>query len=98
MYSPEKFQIFGQEIQVKYTKNLLQQGAWGTYNHAKKLITIQTHNIDGTELDEDHMSQVFHHELMHCIFDHLGYEELSHNEQLVDQVANCLYQVEKTLE
>ena len=97
MYEPTKFEILGQEIKVKYTKNLLQQNAWGRYTHNKKLIEIQTHNIDGTELDIDHMSQTLMHEMLHCALDYLGYDDLSMNEQFVDQLAQVLWQIEKTM-
>lgn len=97
MYTPNKFEIMGQEIKIKYTNKLLQQNAWGRYSHNKKLIEIQTHNIDGEELDIDHMSQTLIHEITHCALDYLGYDELSCNEQFVDQLAQVLYQIEKTM-
>ena len=40
--------------------------------------------------------QTFWHEFMHCALDQLGYADLNDNEQFVDQMAHCLYQLEKT--
>jgi len=40
--------------------------------------------------------QTFWHEFMHCALDHLGYSELDSNEQFVDQMAQCLYQLQKS--
>ena len=41
-------------------------------------------------------AQTFWHEWMHCALTTLGYSELNNNEQFVDQMAQCLYQLEKT--
>lgn len=40
--------------------------------------------------------QTFWHEFMHCALTNLGYEELNSNEQFVDQMGQCLYQLQKT--
>lgn len=45
---------------------------------------------------KDLMHQTFWHEYVHCALSTLGYEELNSDEQFVDLMAQCLYQLEKT--
>lgn len=96
MYTPTKFEIFGQTITIDYENSIANYGAQGMYIHDKKKIIVCTHNIDGTEHDEDFMSQILKHEQMHAILSFLGYSDLNSNEQFVDQVAQVLHQIEVT--
>jgi len=52
----------------------------------------------GSECSEDYKRQSFYHELIHLIFDTLGYCDLSQNENLVQQFSLLLDQFEQTKE
>lgn len=98
MYEPTQVQIIGQTIEIIYTDELLKRGAWGLYNHPQQKIFIQTKDHTGTELSEDFMTGVLFHELTHAMFDILGYNDLSENEDLVDRVGHVIKQIIETLE
>ena len=52
--------------------------------------------IISKESNKTVQAQTFWHEWMHCALTTLGYSELNNNEQFVDQMAQCLLQLEKT--
>ena len=45
----------------------------------------------------DEKESVFLHELTHCLLEMLEYNELSHNEQLVETFSRALHQAIKTM-
>lgn len=99
MYTPNKFEIMGQKIEIFYTDELLlQRSAWGLYNHPQQKIFIQTKDHHGNELSLDFMTGILYHEITHAIFDILGYSDLSENEDLVDRVGHIIKQIMETLE
>lgn len=84
MKKPVEFQILSSTIKVK---NNCEMSEHGEYCHDTLTIRIR----------KDAHEATFWHEVTHCILDHLGYEDLSKNEQFVDQFGQCLRQLEKTL-
>lgn len=58
----------------------------GLYDHDSKTIYLDN-AVTGSALE-----QTFLHELMHCILQSTGYEELSDDEVLVDMLGELLYQ------
>lgn len=52
--------------------------------------------INGLRCSEDYQRQSFYHELVHHIFDVLGYFDLSEDEKLVQQLGLMFDQFEKT--
>ena len=62
----------------------------GHYYGQEYRITIDKKGVQ--QLQE----QTFWHEFMHCALTHLGYKKLNDNEQFVDQMAQCLYQLQKS--
>lgn len=59
---------------------------WGEIDFNKQII-----KIDST-LQEDKKTQVFLHEIIHGIFDELGFYEQSEDEKLVQSLATALHQ------
>jgi len=97
MYKPKHFQIFGQKIKINYRKDMLGQGALGMYVHDSKRIDIQTHDVEGKEIDEDMLTQILRHEQTHCILSYLSLHELNMDEKFVDNFALCWHQIDKTM-
>ncbi len=89
---PKSFTIFAHKFNVKYSDNLIQrEGAVGIYRHSKNEITVQN-NIKGSNIMESRQEQTYFHELVHCIFDQIGEDELCNNEKLVDMFSQALHQ------
>ena len=97
MYEPTSFEIFGQTIAIKYSNCIRKMGAVGLYCHDSKEITIATHDIDDKEHDEDFLNATLYHETTHCILTYLGLHDLNMNEQMVELIGQCLYQIHKTM-
>ena len=87
---PKSFEQFGRTIKVVQKVKVDNLGSLGEYDEAKGKITIKK------SLSDDDKEQTFLHELVHEIFQSLGYYELSKDEQLVDNFAKLLHQYEKT--
>ena len=84
---PQQFDIMSRTIKIIYDNNLLDVGQHGSYDHdtGKMYIDPKAHY------------STFWHEAVHCILDHLGYEEESKNEQFVEQLGQCICQILQTL-
>ena len=52
--------------------------------------------VISNEATKQVQQETFWHEWMHCALTTLGYSDLNKDEKLVDQMAQCLYQLEKT--
>lgn len=83
---PKRFECMGFTINVKMDE----MSDCGKWHPDKQLIRIAKGNPDQVT------EQTFWHEFMHCALSNLSYDELDSNEQFVDQMAQCLYQLEKT--
>jgi len=86
---PKSFDCMGFEIKVVIDK-IRDAELDGHYSGAKQKITISN------ESNAQVQHQTFWHEWMHCALTTLGYSDLNKDEQFVDQMAQCLYQLEKT--
>ena len=89
MTIPTTFECMGSTVTVSVTADIEEKSV-GRYIPQKLLILVD--NKQPKQLQE----QTFWHEFMHCTLDHLGYKDLDENEQFVDQMAQCLYQLQKT--
>ena len=89
---PQSFQIMGHTVTVKITDDL-PEGADGLWSAGTNEIRICPAS---KKLSKSNQEQIFWHEVVHCIFDMLSYEEYSKDEKLVDRVAQCLYQTQTT--
>lgn len=88
---PKYFYLFGEKIKVSQVNQIDRGKKFGECDFNKNIIRIAK-----TEINQDQRESTFHHELMHMILYHLGYEELSNDEKLVDHLGKALHQVAKT--
>jgi len=84
---PKSFECMGFTVTVEMADMEENYGKW--YSDKRLIKVAKGHSKEVRE-------QTFWHEFMHCALDHLGYGELNENEQFVDQMAHCLYQLQKT--
>lgn len=89
---PKSFTIFGEKHKVSFVKKIDKEDSLGEWNPNKNTIKIKK------GLQEDMKEQTFYHELVHCILQHLSYEELTANEVFVDRFGKVLHQAIKTME
>lgn len=90
---PKSFQLMGHTIKVKITKSV-SEGTVGEWSPGQLEIRIKPVD-DG--ISESYQEQIFWHELTHCIFDLMAYEDHGKDEALVDRIGQCLYQINKTM-
>jgi Zn-dependent peptidase ImmA (M78 family) len=85
---PKKFKLMGAE----YTVNLVGPKKWpddeavGLCNFLNQEISILS------AVSEVQQQQTFCHELVHCILDKMGENDLNDNEQFVDLFGSLLHQ------
>lgn len=91
MKLPQQFQIFGQTVKVK-SMDLTLEECYGRWVHRANEIHLTT------EKTEDGFKQTtWRHEVIHCWLDWLGYQELSKDEKLVDNLASVWMQFDQTV-
>lgn len=88
---PKKFSMGGQEITVRVMKNIEKEGAIGLYRPLHNDIQIQT-QVDKEDIHPSQTELIFWHEFSHCLLSACRREDLSENEELVDLMAEFLYQ------
>jgi len=84
---PKKFILFAENHKVKKVKRIDRHSSEGEWNPFKNEIKILS------TIPKERQGQRYCHELVHCILDHLGYDELSRDEIFVDQFGKCLHQI-----
>jgi len=92
---PHAFQVAGHRVEVRVVK----PSRWkhgddceGIWWPSKKRIELRS-TLKGT-----HREQRFFHELVHCVLDTCGHEQLSKDEGLVDRLGHLLHQAIITFE
>lgn len=94
MKTPKRFSVMGCDISVVYIKDLMAtKDAYGHWHPSRNLIELQ---MPDAQHSEDVIAQAFWHEAFHCILDCLGRERLNKDEAFVEQVGQCLHQLDKT--
>jgi hypothetical protein len=85
---PKEIEVGGQVFKIIHTEDLRKMaGAFGQAH----LMTGEIY-LDTKGTPNDTQAITYYHELMHVIFDTLGEKEMCQNEELVDSVANLLWQ------
>lgn len=93
---PDNFDQHGTTYTVLYNKTMvLEDGFVGTAHERLKTIHIQM-PIEGYEMNREYILTTYYHELIHVILNEAGYNELSKDEQLVDQLGRGLLEYELT--
>lgn len=88
MIIPEKIKIGGQTYKVDITENLFLGAADYSGEIDYKNLTIKI-----LPLAKEKMEVIFLHEMLHGIFEFLGYIE--HDEKKIDELAHALHMVIK---
>ena len=85
---PKKFQLMGATYEVKLVgaKNWPDDEAVGLCNFLNQQIMV----LD--TVSESQQQQTFCHELVHCILDKMGENDLNDNEKFVDLFGSLLHQ------
>ena len=90
---PTEFNIFGQTYKIVFKKKITKSDDLGIHDRDEKLIELKQ-PCKGN--DKNNVEETYLHEVIHCILDHLGYDDLSDNEAFVTQVSKALHQILKT--
>lgn len=91
---PKRFSVMGREVRVRYVEDLVSShDCYGVWMPSKNIIALQMPDQNHCE---SVIAQSFWHEVMHCIFESLGRNDLSKKEALVEQIGQCLYQLDKS--
>ena len=101
MKIPKQFNIMGQTIYIEFNNEYCHKNeCFGSYIASEnKIILSDKHkpnNNRWVKYNKDIVDQVFLHELIHCIYWHLGRKDLFENEELIDSQSGLLLQVFKT--
>lgn len=91
---PSRFQVMGRTVTVEMVDDLYDKhDCTGKWFENLSLIRLQSPNKD---FSESVIAQSFWHEALHSILDSLWEHDMSKNEKLVEQISQCIYQVEMT--
>lgn len=99
MKIPISFYLFGQEIMVRFSGNLETADAFANLGATDPLnneITL-LFSVNGTKINNNIMSQVFFHELVHHVLFLIHREDLSDDETFVDLFGSLLHQAITTM-
>jgi Uncharacterized protein conserved in bacteria len=88
MIIPEKLKVGGKTYDVVVDKNLFNGAAHCTAEVDETALKITIYPSAPDKMEADLL-----HEMMHAIYDHLGYKE--HDEKVIDELANALHMVIK---
>ncbi len=93
MKIPKSFKQFGQEVTIKYKKNLADKhGSWGKCYYDINEIELQDKKYNGTKLPKAKREEIFCHELVHMALYFAGENELRNNERFVDVFSGLIHQ------
>jgi len=97
---PKSFMLGGIKcnVTIKDKVFLGEEECGGAANDIYSSTIEISRTVDSSECSEDYQRQSFYHELVHQIFDTLGYFDLSEDERLVQQFSLLLDQFEQTKE
>jgi len=70
--------------------------AVGLSESNQNTITLANEKTDGEPIPESSIEQTFYHELLHMIYDKLGYYKESKDEIKIEQASQLLYQALST--
>lgn len=94
---PSRFDLGGLTITIKNVKKCTgddQEDTEGLTIYTRSLIELAEDENATTQYKE----QTFCHEWVHCMLDHIGYDDLDKDEVFVRRLSTALYQSIKTME
>lgn len=96
-YTDFKFSYMGDEVSVKFKKNVFNKDrdgndcwVYGLTCSADNEILISTHSFSGKPLTKNQIKNTFAHELVHYILDAGQYIDETSNEPMVEWIAKSL--------
>lgn len=92
---PASFTIGGIDINVNRVHNIPNSEVLGQCNLAKGVIEIADVAEGTTQCDSSKVN-TFYHEVVHCILDLMGENELSNNEKFVNTFSSFLTEALRT--
>jgi len=95
---PKQISIAGQDIKIKYQKDIKADGTLGLNKLLMNEISVRTH-YDGEKLPHDQVLQTLTHEIIHGCLVTMGTElalQCNLDEGFVDGLAHLIWQARKT--
>ena len=89
----KRFNLAGKQYTVKLVK--YDTDNLGLARSAVGEIEVQTHWL-GREIPEEMQVQTAYHEVVHCILEDIGRNDLSNDETLVQTLSALMYQFEQS--
>lgn len=87
----DRVNILGIEYEVRYVNNLVEiENLFGEIDYRKQIIRIDE------SMNDDRKKVTFIHEVIHGIFEGLGFNELNQDEEKIQSIASALYLVLKS--
>ena len=94
---PKSFYLHGQKIKIEFNNNLRNlENDVGQADYRQSKIILQP--IEKGYPNNEQLEQIFLHELIHHILDHMGKIDLRNNDEFIDLFANLLHQAFQTAE
>lgn len=87
--------LTGQKIKVFMSEAVEDGKAFGSWTYFENIIRIARKHHNKT-INKEKQAQTFCHEWVHAALDHYGWDDLSGNEQLVDNLGSALYELMRT--
>lgn len=88
---PTKFKVLNHDVSVVEVPMIRDAGRYGDWDPDRNEIRVFTKGMC-----DDVIVHTYFHELVHCIFERLGYTEDNQDEAKVDQIGGILAQVFRT--
>ena len=97
MKIPDEIQILGSVIKTVYEQQLLEeQEMGGQTNPPFNEIRLRKF-IESREIGNDKLFETYFHEVLHTIFNKIGYKEIAKDETFITSMSNALIQIIKQL-
>lgn len=84
---PKKFKLFGKTWKVSQPWKVYKDNRDGECNYQKSIIKLRR------TLNKENKEITYLHEVLHAVYDAIGYPELRDNEELIDRQSKALHQV-----
>ena len=84
---PKEFRLFGKTWKVTQPYKVYTDNRDGECNYRKATIKLRR------TMDKENKEITYIHEILHAVYDALGYPELRDDEELIDRQSKALHQV-----
>ena len=87
---PKKLQVRGKWYSVDVVESMRNKSHMGEVNYPNQTITIARKTHHGVPFKLSALHETFWHELVHCILNSMGEDELNNNEAFVEEFGHRL--------